>query len=637
METLMKLPAIGLKLQISPSLLKQMQRSKLSKRKRINHAAVQARTDHNDSERLKASILGAMMLQIGSWQLVARNEGDLVAKFYFAKRQLVWEILRNGLKEKIEIEWSNIIGIQAFLEENKPGILEVELNHPPRFYKEIEPEPRKHTQWSDGLDFTGGQAYVNRRHCIVFPPRVLDKHYHKLKDKDKHLFELSQRPFPTLNFSYFPSELAFNQISSIQFEEIRFNIPSFPPHLSATAIHNLTSPKSVVDYTPHLNEIITHQDQSMEVLNKGNTMRRYEVGESSANYYNGLSHRISKTKAKDISKKENKMDKRELMVSILNPILLYIGRWKFEPINEKDELVVRVYFIRKKMCYEVSWKGFRGKIEFEWSTIMGIRASLNDKEPGILEVELSQPPKFYEEIKNVDQRAHDKWVDGSDFTRGQAPICRRHLVMFPPGMLDKEFKRLISFDEHLFELSQKPYPTINVPYFIQAPLQNHFQMTSDNQILQLPHAPHLTSIPQTSGAPLPSNSMLFAPTFGTVTMNSSNPQECSKLRVPQVANTISNSNGYLWNNDDNNNNNNIIIGGSIISNNIGCTSSSFTNIPIVMYSDEIWNELMMNNPNSSSHSLEASNGYFSNWPTDEYGVWLPPPQQITKQHMAPQI
>lgn len=60
-------------------------------------------------------------------QLVAKNEGDLVAKFYFAKRQLVWEILRNGLKQKIEIEWSNIIGIQAFLEEDKPGILEVEV------------------------------------------------------------------------------------------------------------------------------------------------------------------------------------------------------------------------------------------------------------------------------------------------------------------------------------------------------------------------------------------------------------------------------------------------------------------------------------------------------------------------------
>lgn len=81
----------------------------------------------------------------------------------------------------------------------------------------------------------------------MFPPKVLDKHYEKLKDKDKHLFELSRRPFPTLHFSYFSSEVAFNnQISSIiQFEDIMFNqIPSFPPHLSANEIHSLTSPKS---------------------------------------------------------------------------------------------------------------------------------------------------------------------------------------------------------------------------------------------------------------------------------------------------------------------------------------------------------------------------------------------------------
>ncbi|XP_022968749.1 uncharacterized protein LOC111467893 [Cucurbita maxima] len=254
METLMKLPAIGLKLQISPSLMKQMQRRTQSKRKRINL--------EQDSERLKASTLGALMLQIGSWQVVARNEGDLVAKFYFAKRMLVWEILRNGLKEKVEIEWSNIIGIQAFMEENKRGILEVELHQPPKFYKEIEPEPRKHTQWTDGLDFTEGQAYINRRHCIVFPPRVLDKHYQKLKDKDERLFELSRRPFPTFNSPYFPSKAVFNQISPIQFEEIY-----------------------VVNYASHLNENETHQYRRKELMNKVNTMRRYGV-EASASYYN---------------------------------------------------------------------------------------------------------------------------------------------------------------------------------------------------------------------------------------------------------------------------------------------------------------------------------------------------------------
>lgn len=62
METLMKLPAIGLKLQISPSLLKEMQCTQ-SKRKKLVC----------DGERLKASILGAMMLQIGSWQVIFTN------------------------------------------------------------------------------------------------------------------------------------------------------------------------------------------------------------------------------------------------------------------------------------------------------------------------------------------------------------------------------------------------------------------------------------------------------------------------------------------------------------------------------------------------------------------------------------
>lgn len=155
-------------------------------------------------------------------QLVGRNEGDLVAKFYFAKRQLVWEILRNGLKEKIEIEWSNIIGIQAFMEENKPGILEVEvrtnndgyfvknfnksersypsthtniclqfvplcfisilqLHHPPKFYKEIEPEPRKHTQWTDGSDFTEGQASINRFSLEFFLVRFSNNNHMRSK------------------------------------------------------------------------------------------------------------------------------------------------------------------------------------------------------------------------------------------------------------------------------------------------------------------------------------------------------------------------------------------------------------------------------------------------------------------------
>lgn len=60
-------------------------------------------------------------------QIEAKYPADLVAKFYYAKRKLVWEILRDGLKDKIEIQWQNISAIRAVMEENLPGILEIEV------------------------------------------------------------------------------------------------------------------------------------------------------------------------------------------------------------------------------------------------------------------------------------------------------------------------------------------------------------------------------------------------------------------------------------------------------------------------------------------------------------------------------
>lgn len=61
---------------------------------------------------------------------------------------------------------------------------------------------------------------------------------------------------------------------------------------------------------------------------------------------------------------------------------------QFEGNTEKDELVVKLNFASKQICYELMWNGSRKKIEVDWSNIMGIKASLNDKEHGILEVEV---------------------------------------------------------------------------------------------------------------------------------------------------------------------------------------------------------------------------------------------------------
>jgi len=38
----------------------------------------------------------------------------------------------------------------------------VKLARPPLFFKETDPQPRKHTLWQATSDFTGGQASMHR-------------------------------------------------------------------------------------------------------------------------------------------------------------------------------------------------------------------------------------------------------------------------------------------------------------------------------------------------------------------------------------------------------------------------------------------------------------------------------------------
>ncbi|KAF2611181.1 hypothetical protein F2Q70_00013615 [Brassica cretica] len=110
-------------------------------------------------EKLKASNFPATVLKIGQWEYKSRYEGDLVAKCYFAKHKLVWEVLERGLKSKIEIQWSDIVGLKANSPEKGPGTLTLLLSRQPLFFRETNPQPRKHTLWQATSDFTtDGQA-----------------------------------------------------------------------------------------------------------------------------------------------------------------------------------------------------------------------------------------------------------------------------------------------------------------------------------------------------------------------------------------------------------------------------------------------------------------------------------------------
>ncbi|KAL8123123.1 hypothetical protein AgCh_011207 [Apium graveolens] len=157
----------------------------------------------NSNDKLKASNFPATLLKIGTWEYKSRHEGDLVAKCYFAKHKLVWEVLDGGLKNKIEIQWSDILALKATYADDAPGTLDIVLSRQPLFFRETNPQPRKHTLWQATSDFTDEQASINRRHYLECPPGLLGKHFEKLIQCDPRLNYLSQQAEITLESPFF--------------------------------------------------------------------------------------------------------------------------------------------------------------------------------------------------------------------------------------------------------------------------------------------------------------------------------------------------------------------------------------------------------------------------------------------------
>ncbi|XP_019092153.1 PREDICTED: uncharacterized protein LOC104744730 [Camelina sativa] len=141
------------------------------------------------AERLKAMNFPISMIIIGQWEYRATNPDDIVAKLYFAKKKLIWEILDAGdpktktprLKSKIEIQWDDVASFEESINSrDKTGILKIELKKRPKFFKETNPQAGKHTQWKQmDQDFTVDQA-ASWIHTLHFDAGVLQKNLEKL-------------------------------------------------------------------------------------------------------------------------------------------------------------------------------------------------------------------------------------------------------------------------------------------------------------------------------------------------------------------------------------------------------------------------------------------------------------------------
>ncbi|KAL3824667.1 hypothetical protein ACJIZ3_020696 [Penstemon smallii] len=210
---------LGLRLRKTPSLLDLIQmrlsQGSSSSSETINSGTkkdVKGIASSSANDKLKASNFPGSLLRIGNWEYKSKYEGDLVAKCYFAKHKLVWEVLDGGLKNKLEIQWSDITGVKADLDDNGPGTLILVLARPPTFFRETNPQPRKHTLWQTTPDFTDGEASINKKHYIECPPGVLNKHYEKLIQCDMRLNILSQQPEIVIDSPFFESQVTVLEI-----------------------------------------------------------------------------------------------------------------------------------------------------------------------------------------------------------------------------------------------------------------------------------------------------------------------------------------------------------------------------------------------------------------------------------------
>ncbi|KAG6494552.1 hypothetical protein ZIOFF_049592 [Zingiber officinale] len=212
---------LGLRLRKSPSIHMMLSQSKAGKNLCVTSSkgskvGVKSNSASSSSlSKIKASHFHASLLRIGTWEFVTRYEG--------------------GLKSKIEFHWSDITAIKTVFFEGGHGALDIVLARPPLFFREIDPQPRKHIQWQATQDFTNGQACIHRRHILQCPQTSLRMNFEKLINCDPHLKLLSQQPDLILESPYFDPLLN-------QQPDIILDSPYFDPLLNQQPDIILESP-----------------------------------------------------------------------------------------------------------------------------------------------------------------------------------------------------------------------------------------------------------------------------------------------------------------------------------------------------------------------------------------------------------
>jgi hypothetical protein len=143
-----------------------------------------------------------LRLNIGLWQAESQCPGDLVAKFSYKDRCIIWEIFDVGSLMRTVVSFDELNGVGLELHPDDTATMVIELKNPPTFYKGVL-QPYETTSWNPVKDFTAGMATQFRRHILHFSRRALNDPIENIFRRDPHLQSLLLQGLPALKTPYF--------------------------------------------------------------------------------------------------------------------------------------------------------------------------------------------------------------------------------------------------------------------------------------------------------------------------------------------------------------------------------------------------------------------------------------------------
>ena len=157
-------------------------------RRRAQLEQVSESTAKAPRKRTRPALFAAKQLRVGSWVHKSVYAGDVIVRFYFAKREIILCWLSNGMGTRIVIPFRDVKELTSGQESGMDSHLKLLYVNRPLLQHEIDPVPGQASVWSECPDtFSGGHLASSTCALVICRTDELRRPLLKLFEMDARL------------------------------------------------------------------------------------------------------------------------------------------------------------------------------------------------------------------------------------------------------------------------------------------------------------------------------------------------------------------------------------------------------------------------------------------------------------------